>query len=152
MYVCKQLNKYFYFLILFIMGKGTVSWYFRLLFFHQSIPYLSQLINRLKPFHIWLCVHRDISFKRHQNRFQRGPGLRWKQKWSLEFPNFFFVESIGKRFGIRIVTYEIVLQDIPFSKKLRTRNKDLKCQRGHINFSGVNDPAEIDHELIKLFT
>jgi hypothetical protein len=26
---------------------------------------------------------------------------------------------------------------------LRTRNEDFKFQRGHIHFSGVNDPAEI---------
>jgi hypothetical protein len=42
-----------------------------------------------------------------------------------------------------IFTYEIVLQDIPFKKMLRTRNEDFKFQRGHIHFSGVNDPAEI---------
>jgi hypothetical protein len=43
-----------------------------------------------------------------------------------------------------IFTYEIVLQDIPFKKMLRTQNGDFKFQRGHIHFSGANDPAEID--------
>jgi hypothetical protein len=43
-----------------------------------------------------------------------------------------------------IFTYEIVLPDIPFKKMLRNRNEDLKFQRGHIHFSGVNDPGDID--------
>jgi hypothetical protein len=47
-----------------------------------------------------------------------------------------------------IFTYEIVLLYISFKKMLQTRNEDLSFQRGHINFSGVNDPAEIDQELI----
>jgi hypothetical protein len=42
-----------------------------------------------------------------------------------------------------IFPYEIVLRDIPFKKKLRDQNDDLKFQRGHMNFSGVNGPAEI---------
>jgi hypothetical protein len=46
-----------------------------------------------------------------------------------------------------IFTYEIVLQDIPFKKMLRTQNEDFKFQRGYIGtfqrFSGVNDMAEI---------
>jgi hypothetical protein len=34
--------------------------------------------------------------------------------------------------------------DIALQKMLRTRNEELKFQRGHINFSRVKDPAEID--------
>jgi hypothetical protein len=42
-----------------------------------------------------------------------------------------------------IFPYEIVLRDIPFTKKLWVQNDDFKFQRGHMNFSGVNDPGEI---------
>jgi hypothetical protein len=38
-----------------------------------------------------------------------------------------------------IFMYEIVLLDIPFLKKLRAQDDGLKFQRGHINFSGVNE-------------
>jgi hypothetical protein len=41
-----------------------------------------------------------------------------------------------------IFPYVIVLRDIPF-KKVIGPNDDLKFQRSHINFSGINDPAEI---------
>jgi hypothetical protein len=47
-----------------------------------------------------------------------------------------------------IFPYAIVLRDIPFKKKLWAQNKDLKFLRDHIHFSGVNDPAEIDQEII----
>jgi hypothetical protein len=33
--------------------------------------------------------------------------------------------------------------DILFLKKLQARNDGLKFQWGHINFSGVNEPAEM---------
>jgi hypothetical protein len=53
-----------------------------------------------------------------------------------------------------IFNYEIVLQDIPFKKMLRTQNEDFKFQRGHgtfqrgqwprgYRFSGINDTDEI---------
>jgi hypothetical protein len=35
------------------------------------------------------------------------------------------------------------LLDVLFKKKLRTRKGDLKFPRGHMNFSGVIDPAEM---------
>jgi hypothetical protein len=41
-----------------------------------------------------------------------------------------------------IFTHEIVLLDIPIKKMLRTQNEDLTFLRGHIHFSGANDPAE----------
>jgi hypothetical protein len=41
-----------------------------------------------------------------------------------------------------IFPYEIVLRDIPFLKKLWGQNDDFKFKRGHMNFSGVNYPAE----------
>jgi hypothetical protein len=56
--------------------------------------------------------------------------------------------SLKYRCGMRIFTYEIVLQNIPFQKMLRTRNEDCKFKWGHIHFSGVNDPADVDQELI----
>jgi hypothetical protein len=42
-----------------------------------------------------------------------------------------------------IFPYEIIWRDIPFKKKLWAQNDDLEFQQGHINFSGVNNPAEI---------
>jgi hypothetical protein len=42
-----------------------------------------------------------------------------------------------------ISTYDIVLLEILFFKKLRACNDDFKFQQGHINFGVVNDPAEI---------
>jgi hypothetical protein len=50
-----------------------------------------------------------------------------------------------------IFPYVIVLRDIPFKKKLWAQNGDFKFQRVHINFSGVNDLAEILHEIFELF-
>jgi hypothetical protein len=53
---------------------------------------------------------------------------------------------------MRIFLYEIVLRDIPFKKKLWAQSDDLKFQRGHINFSGVIEPAEIvSHQIFELF-
>jgi hypothetical protein len=41
-----------------------------------------------------------------------------------------------------ILTYETFLLDVLIKKKLRPRKDDLKFPRGHMNFRGVNDPAE----------
>jgi hypothetical protein len=57
-----------------------------------------------------------------------------------------FLFTVYTVYGMR---YEIVLLDIPFEKMLRTRNADLKFQRGQIHFSGVSDHAELDQKLIK---
>jgi hypothetical protein len=49
-----------------------------------------------------------------------------------------------------IFPYEIVLRDIPFLKKFWAQNDDLKFHRGHMNFSVVNDSAEILQEIFEL--
>jgi hypothetical protein len=66
--------------------------------------------------------------------------LKPKMKSTVQFPHFF---GLKLRYGMWIISYEIVLLDIPFKKKLRTHNEDLNIERVHINFSGANDPAEI---------
>jgi hypothetical protein len=71
--------------------KGTVSRdFWPLVFFHQSTPPRA-LTHRLKPYRIWLRIHRDNRFKNCKNRFQRCQWHRWNWKWSLEFPNFFLL-------------------------------------------------------------
>jgi hypothetical protein len=59
----------------------------------QSTAYRS-LINRLKPFRIWLRIRRDNRFESRQNRFQQCQGHRWNRKWSLELRNFFLLRVI----------------------------------------------------------
>jgi hypothetical protein len=49
-----------------------------------------------------------------------------KLKIKYRIPQPFFVWSID----MRIFTHEIVMQDIPFKKMLRTQNEDFKFQRG----------------------
>jgi hypothetical protein len=112
--------------------------------FHQSTPPRA-LIHWLKPFRIWLRIRRDNRFERRPNLFQRGQWPRWNRKWSLKFPHFCLKYIIV--YGMCIFLYETVLRDIPFLKKLWAQNEELKFHQGHIYFSGVNDPAEIDQEL-----
>jgi hypothetical protein len=47
-----------------------------------------------------------------------------------------------------IFPFEIVLQDIPFVKKLWAQKRGFKISASHMHFSGVNDPARINQELI----
>jgi hypothetical protein len=124
--------------------KGTVSENPTLGCFHQSTPYWS-LINRLKPFRIWLRIRRDNRFESRQNRFQRGHWPCWNWKWSLAFPNFFCLKYL---YGMGIFPYEIVMLDIPFKKCCRPKTKIWNFSGVIYISAGLNDPAEIDQELI----
>jgi hypothetical protein len=57
-----------------------------------------------------------------------------KPKIKSRIPKLFFLKN---RYFMGIFTYEIVLQDIHFKKKCCGPKTKI------LNFSGVNDPAEI---------
>jgi hypothetical protein len=98
-------------------------------FFHQSTPPRA-LIHGLELFRIWLRIRRDNPFESRQNRFQRGFNDPAETEIKSRILQLFF--CFKYKYGMGIFTYEIVFQDIPFKK--------MKI----LNFSGVNDPAEID--------
>jgi hypothetical protein len=127
--------------------KGTVARDFRHSFFsHQSTPPWT-LIHGLKPFRAYGFVFAEIIASKVVKLGFSGVNDPDETEYEVLNSQFFCLKL---RYGIGIFLYEIVLRDIPLQKMLWAQNDDLKFKRGHINYSWVNDPAEI--RILSIFS
>jgi hypothetical protein len=106
--------------------KGKCHEIFEPQFFHQSTP-RRVLIHRIKPFHIWLRIRREIRFGNCQNQAQGDRG-----SWSS--PLIFMISS---NYQYVMFTYVFFCCRIPL-EELRANNRFHEGLRGVIKDSAVS--------------